>query len=215
MHIKNSKETTASTINNTTDFKLSNVLPVPLSPENNHSTTPLSLDFDKRSNPSSLFNTKETDSIFEVINSVLREIRTEDDGKISFDSKALKLSPASFRRGSRLQASSIRRDDSEDSLQTKDNSKKGDTFLVEVYQKRNGKLTDENNHYYKKSKKFFFLPKLEKKTPATHPRRKKRTVVEPLNVSRPYAVIYAKVPDVARSESPRPERKSSDQRLVS
>lgn len=215
MQIKNAKETTASTINNTTDFKLSSVLPVPLSPENNHSTTPLSLDFDKRSKPSSSFDTKETDSIFEVINSVLREIRTEDDGKISIDSKALKLSPASFRRGSRFQASSIRRHDSEDSIQKKDNAKNGDTFLVEVYQKRNGKLTDGNNYYYKKSKKLFFVPKLENKSPATHPHRKKRTVVEPLSVSRPYAVIYAKVPDVARSESPRAEKKSSNQRLVS
>ena len=214
LQVKNSKETTASTINNTTDFKLSNVLPIPSLQENNHSTTPLSLDFHKRSKPNSSFNTKETDSIFEVINSVLREIRTEEDKKISIDPKDLKLSPSSFSRGSRLQASSIRRDHSSDALETKEDSKKGDTFLVEVYQKRNGKPTDENNHYYKKSKKLFFFSKLDNKTPTTNPRRKKRTVVEPLSVSRPYAVIYAKVPDTTRSAAPRIEKKASNQRLV-
>lgn len=218
LEVKSSRETTDSAISRATDFKLPNVLPLPSWPESNHSTTPLSLDFKHKRTPISSFNSKETDSIFEVFNSVLREIQTENNDRLSQESKVLKLSPATFSRGSRFQAAPIGSDISYDSLLLKNDSKKENTLLVEVYHKNDDKLAGNDNNgnaYYKRSKKLYFSPKFEKKITAVQPRRKKRTVIDSLDVSRPYAVIYAKVPDTTRSSGSKPRRKNTSERLVS
>lgn len=169
----------------------------------------MSLDYNRRKKSNAVIPLKESDSIFEVFNSVLREIQAEDN---PVTAEVHKLSPSTFRRGSKFQASSIRRDDSADSFIGQNNTEDESTFLVEVYNKKNGKNLNDYNPYYKTSKRLFFLPKSEKITPATYPRRKRRTVIEQVNVSRPYAVIYAKVPDATKAN--KPVKKAANQRKV-
>lgn len=128
----------------------------------------------------------------------MKEIQAERNEQESSDiSRQPNLSPSTYSRGSKFQESSIRRDDSSDALLSK-NQRSGDqdAYLVEVYHKENRKLLEDHNPHYKKSKRLFFPSKTEKKIPGTHPRRRKRMVAEALDVSRPYAVIYAKVPDI-------------------
>lgn len=212
LQLNASKETTASALNGATEYQLPDVLPQPSSPDTNHSTTPLSLVTERKTKMNSFTSTKESDSIFEVVNTVLREIQPEN--KFPASKEVLKFSPSTFSRGSRFQPSSIRRDDNPEALLIKTSTVRDSPYLVEVHHKTKGKLLSDNTPYNKKSKSLYFLPMLEKITPAIYPRRKRRTVVEPLNVSRPYAVIYAKVPDATKVSHSKTIKKELNQRRV-
>ncbi|GIX79254.1 uncharacterized protein CEXT_714121 [Caerostris extrusa] len=76
---------------------------------------------------------------------------------------------------------------------SKDEQMKDGPFLVEVYNGDN-KNFDGNDYssYRRKSKKLFFTS--DKKSPA-ETSRKKRTIPDQQGVHRPYAIVYAKVPD--------------------
>ncbi|GIY42332.1 uncharacterized protein CDAR_510791 [Caerostris darwini] len=194
LFFKPSKDTTASAFNGATEFKLPEVLPEPeISSESNPSTTPLSSEDEKNHVAGVLPNVSDVGSIFEVFNSFLKEIETRQDLK-GLSNSSSRPRPSTFSRRSRLPSSLEQKDalvDVSPSIERR--TDEDGPFLVEVYNGDN-KNFDGNDYssYRRKSKKLFFTS--DKKSPAKHP-RKKRTIPDQQGVHRPYAIVYAKVPD--------------------
>ncbi|XP_054706583.1 mucin-5AC-like [Uloborus diversus] len=96
--IKSSKDTTASAFNDATEFKLPRVLSQPSSSTKKQSTTPLSFGEHKNEKTNSLL-TQGVDGIYEVFNSVLKEIESEEKSQLdnsdsSEDALDLPFAPA-------------------------------------------------------------------------------------------------------------------------
>ncbi|GFW37943.1 uncharacterized protein TNCV_4631441 [Trichonephila clavipes] len=199
LFFKPSKDTTASAFNGATEFKLPEVLPEPaFSSEISPSTTPLSSEDEKKDRSRSLLSPNEVSSIYEVFNSFLKEIETRQDIDAGSNSSP-RLRPSTFSRRSKLPSSLEQKDALVDVSPSIERRIDEDSpFLVEVY--NDDKQSDDNDYssYRRKSKKLFFTS--DKKTPAKHPRRK-RTVPEQQSIHRPYAIVYAKVPDTTMADS--------------
>ncbi|GFT90990.1 uncharacterized protein NPIL_15511, partial [Nephila pilipes] len=199
LFFKPSKDTTASAFNGATEFKLPEVLPEPaFSSEISPSTTPLSSEDEKKDGSRSLLSAGDVSSIYEVFNSFLKEIETRQDIDAGSNSSP-RPRPSTFSRRSRLPSSLEQKDALVDVSPSIERRIDVDSpFLVEVY--NDDKPSDDNDYssYRRKSKKLFFTS--DKKTPAKHPRRK-RTVPEQQSGHRPYAIVYAKVPDTTMADS--------------
>lgn len=191
LFFKGTKDTTASALNGATKYKVPEVLPEPN--EGRVSTTPLS-PYDSEE--------ERDEGIYEVFNSFLKEIRGAGNPQPRSDLPQKKVEdsnskprPATFSRGSRLPTSLEPEFFIEAPLEGIGRRlDSGGPKLVEIY--NDDENTDNNDYssYSRKAKKLF--PSSDKKTPGKHPRRRKRTVGDQhFNQGRPYAIIYAKVPD--------------------
>lgn len=198
LFFKASKDTTASALNGATNYKVPEVLPEPN--EDRGSTTPL-YPQGYRYDPD---DTKD-EGIYEVFNSFLKEIEggrnleaRSDLKPRTIDGSNSKPRPATFSRRSRVPSSLEHTDaliDIDAPLAGIGRRVDGDSAsLVEIYNDDDNPDNNDYSSYSRKAKKLF--PTSDKKTPAKHPRRRKRTVGEQqLFQGRPYAIIYAKVPD--------------------
>ncbi|KFM60908.1 hypothetical protein X975_16811, partial [Stegodyphus mimosarum] len=188
--------TTAAAVNDATDYKISNVIPQPnqMLDAKESNTTPLSSSKDGADNEKS----GELDSIFEVFSGILKEIEANQPlVNETRSSSQFRFKPSTFSRGSHQHSSTEMRGSEIDGLNDEEKNVHGnEKFLVEVYKNEDEK--DPNTDYslfQRKAKKLFFISKSDKKIAAKNPRRKKRNV-DNANIHRPYAVIYAKVPDI-------------------
>ncbi|GBM98317.1 hypothetical protein AVEN_62351-1 [Araneus ventricosus] len=193
LFFKPSKDTTASALNSATEFKLPEVLPEPaISSESSPSTTPLSSEDDRRERDGPLLTSRDVGGIFEVFNSFLKEIETRQDLKVVSNSSS-RPRPSTFSRRSRLPSSLEHKDalvDVSPSIERRID--KDDPFLVEIYNDGRDSSDSDYSPYRRRSKKLFFSS--DKKSPGKHPRKKRTVPVQQPN-HRPYAIVYAKVPD--------------------
>ncbi|XP_055948341.1 proteoglycan 4-like [Argiope bruennichi] len=200
LFFKPSKDTTASALNSATEFKLPEVLPEPaISSETSPSTTPLSSEDDRKDRDGSFLTSREVGGIFEVFNSFLKEIETRQDLDVISNSSS-RPRPSTFSRRSRLPSSLEHKDALVDvSPRIEKRIDEEGPFLVEIY--KDGRDSSDNDYspYRRRSKKLFFSSD-KKILPGKHP-RKKRTVPVQQPIHRPYAIVYAKVPDTTMPES--------------